>query len=68
MDNSTNESGFKVERATTSAGPWVEIGSTGTSVAYYADTAEGGYCFPDFPHQGYDTNALYITINEFCGP
>jgi hypothetical protein len=36
--------------------------------AYYVDTAEGGYCFPDFPHQGYDNNALYITINEFCGP
>ena len=36
--------------------------------AYYVDTAEGGYCFPDFPHQGFDNNALYITINEFCGP
>jgi hypothetical protein len=36
--------------------------------AYYVDTAEGGFCFPDFPHQGIDNNALYITINEFCGP
>ena len=35
--------------------------------AYYVDTAEGGNCFPDFPHQGTDNNALYITINEFCG-
>ncbi len=35
--------------------------------AYYVDTAEGGFCFPDFPHQGIDNNALYITINEFCG-
>ena len=35
--------------------------------AYFADTAEGGFCFPDFPHQGMDNNALYITINEFCG-
>jgi hypothetical protein len=35
--------------------------------AYYVDTAEGGDCFPDFPHQGYDNNAFYITINEFCG-
>jgi hypothetical protein len=35
--------------------------------AYFADTAEGGYCFPDFPHTGADNNALYITINEFCG-
>ena len=36
--------------------------------AYTVDTAEGGYCFPDFPHQGADTNALYITVNEFCDP
>jgi hypothetical protein len=36
--------------------------------AYFVDTAEGGFCFPDFPHQGIDNNALYITINEFCGP
>ncbi len=35
--------------------------------AYFVDTAEGGFCFPDFPHQGIDNNALYITINEFCG-
>lgn len=35
--------------------------------AYFVDTAEGGFCFPDFPHQGADNNALYITINEFCG-
>jgi hypothetical protein len=35
--------------------------------AYYVDTAEGGFCFPDFPHQGIDNKALYITINEFCG-
>ena len=36
--------------------------------AYAVDTSDGaGYCFPDFPHQGYDTNAVYITINEFCG-
>lgn len=35
--------------------------------AYDVNTSETGYCFPDFPHQGYDNNALYITINEFCG-
>ena len=34
--------------------------------AYFVDTAQGGFCFPDFPHQGTDNNALYITINEFC--
>ena len=36
--------------------------------AFYVDTAEGGNCFPDFPHQGFDNSALYLTINEFCGP
>jgi hypothetical protein len=35
--------------------------------AYFVDTAEGGFCFPDFPHQGADNHALYLTINEFCG-
>ena len=44
----------------------VVMNSKGYS-AFYVDTAEGGNCFPDFPHQGYDNNALYITINEFCG-
>jgi hypothetical protein len=36
--------------------------------AYDINTSETGFCFPDFPHQGFDNNALYITINEFCGP
>ena len=36
--------------------------------AYSLDSSNGGgYCFPDFPHQGYDSNALYLTVNEFCG-
>jgi hypothetical protein len=36
--------------------------------AYGADTAQGGECFPDFPQHGFDDNAFYIAINEFCGP
>ena len=36
--------------------------------AYGVDTAEGGACFPDFPQHGFDNNAFYIAINEFCGP
>ncbi len=37
--------------------------------AYQVDTSVGGTCFPDFPHQGFDTHALYITVNQFdCGP
>jgi hypothetical protein len=38
-------------------------------VAFYqVDTSVGGTCFPDFPMQGYDTHAFYLSINQFCGP
>ncbi len=36
-DNSSNESGFKVERAPASAGPWAQIGTTGANATSYAD-------------------------------
>jgi hypothetical protein len=36
--------------------------------AYDVDTAEGGFCLPDFPHHGFNDNAFYITVREFCGP
>jgi fibronectin type 3 domain-containing protein len=39
-DNSSNETGFKVERATSSAGPWGQIGTT--AAASYADTGLSG--------------------------
>jgi hypothetical protein len=43
--------------------------NAGGYAAYQVDTSVGGTCFPDFPHQGYDTHALYITVNQFdCGP
>ena len=35
--------------------------------AYGLDTAEGGDCLPDFPQQGFNDNAFYITVREFCG-
>jgi hypothetical protein len=36
--------------------------------AYQVDTSVGGTCFPDFPHQGYDPAAFYITVNQVsCG-
>ena len=35
--------------------------------SYGIDTAEGGDCFPDFPQMGFDDNAFYLAINEFCG-
>ena len=37
-DNSSNETGFKVERAPSSTGAWTQIGTTG-SVASFADTS-----------------------------
>jgi hypothetical protein len=36
--------------------------------SYAVDTAEGGNCLPDFPQQGFNDNAFYITVREFCGP
>jgi hypothetical protein len=35
--------------------------------AYALDSAEGGNCLPDFPQQGFNDNAFYITVREFCG-
>jgi hypothetical protein len=37
-DNASNETGFKVERATASGGPWSQIGTAGTNIASFADT------------------------------
>jgi Fibronectin type III domain len=37
-DNASNETGFKVERATISAGPWSQIATTGANVPSYANT------------------------------
>jgi hypothetical protein len=36
--------------------------------AYALDSAQGGFCLPDFPQQGFDDNAFYISVREFCGP
>jgi len=42
--------------------------NSGGYAAYSLDSSMGGgYCFPDFPHQGSDNHGLYITVNEFCG-
>ena len=35
--------------------------------AYAVDTSFNADCFPDFPQQGFDNSAFYLTINEFCG-
>src|SRR5262245_18912608 len=36
-DNSSNESGFKVERANSSAGPWLQVATVGAEIASYVD-------------------------------
>jgi len=35
---------------------------------YQVDSSDGGACFGDQPHVGYDANNLYITTDAFCGP
>lgn len=35
--------------------------------AYAVDTSETGNCLPDFPQMGFNDNAFYISVNEFCG-
>jgi fibronectin type 3 domain-containing protein len=41
-DNSTNETGFHVERATSSAGPWTTIATTSSNVVAYSSTGLAG--------------------------
>src|SRR6185369_1916184 len=41
-DNSTNETGFNVERATSSAGPWTTIATTGSNVVAFSSTGLTG--------------------------
>ena len=38
QDNSTNETGFKIERAASSSGPWTQIATVGTGVTSYSNT------------------------------
>jgi hypothetical protein len=49
-------------------GTGIAVLNAGGYAAYGADTAQTGNCFPDFPQQGLNDNAFYISINEFCGP
>lgn len=45
----------------------VTVISPTSAYSYWFDTSEGGYCFPDYPQQGFDSHAFYLTVNEFCG-
>lgn len=66
---------FFTEIGVLQSGP--DAGDYGTDLAvisplgyapYQVDTSVGGSCFPDFPQHGFDDNAFYLAINEFCGP
>jgi hypothetical protein len=35
--------------------------------SYGINTGEDGNCLPDFPQHGFDNNAFFISVNEFCG-
>jgi len=68
------QSYFMVEIGGLLSGP--DAGNVGTDLAivspngytpYGVDTSVGGNCFPDFPQLGFNNDAFYLTINEFCG-
>src|SRR5262249_34264729 len=48
-------------------GTGIVVTNSNGYAAYALDTAEGGNCLPDFPQQGFNDNAFYITVREFCG-
>ncbi|HEV7127821.1 MAG TPA: hypothetical protein VGN32_10310 [Ktedonobacterales bacterium] len=35
---------------------------------YQVDSSLGGTCFGDQPKTGYDSHALYVSTDQFCGP
>lgn len=44
------------------------VSKSGFATTYQFSTSVGGTCFGDQPHTGYDSHALYIATDEFCGP
>src|SRR5207244_11682833 len=65
-DNSSNETGFRVERAAASTGPWTSAGTTSANVTSLAD-----YLL-NYPYPGDDRPACYrvFAVNSLghCGP
>src|SRR2546430_145030 len=52
-DNSSDATGFRVERSTTSAGPWTPVGTTSAKVTSLADY------LVNYPYTGADRPACY---------
>jgi hypothetical protein len=44
------------------------VNRSGQATTYQFDSTFGGTCFGDQPHTGYDSNALFVSTDEFCGP
>ncbi len=72
-DNSTNESGFNIERATSSSGPWSQIATLGANVTSYSNTglsASTAYYYRAYAYNiagnsGYSNTAYATTISGF---
>ena len=54
-DNSTNESGFKVERANSSSGPWTQIATVGAGVVSYFDSGLEASTLYDYRVRAYNS-------------
>jgi hypothetical protein len=44
------------------------VNRSGLATTYQFDTTVGGTCFGDQPHTGFDSHAVYVATDEFCGP
>jgi hypothetical protein len=44
------------------------VNSSGVATTYQFSTNVGGTCFGDQPHTGYDSHAVWVATDEFCGP
>jgi len=66
-DNAGEETGFRIERATTSTGPWTEIGNTGANVTSFFDTqppaSEQTACYHIVAFNSYGSSPA---SNAFC--
>src|SRR3989454_17997 len=60
-DNSSNETGFRVDRAAASTGPWTSAGTTSANVTSFVDY------LVNYPYPGDDRPACYrvLAVNSF---
>jgi hypothetical protein len=65
-DNSTNETGFKIERAASSSGPFSQIATVGTNVTSYSNTGLNPNTMYYYQVRAYNTagNSGYSNIDK----